>query len=266
VTLDDATIVQLHRSYPYHWMGSVSENALRTMIARQQRIYRTARACCVLNHWAARSAIEDYGVAPERVHVVGAGSNRALTPADRDWDTPRFLFVGKDFERKNGSRVVEAFRRVRERHRLATLDIVGQHPRLQGEGIHTHGELRLDRPEDVARLDALFCRATCFVMPSLVEPTGFVHAEALAAGIGSIGTTVGGVKTLIGDAGVTVPPLDVDALEAAMTSFCDPELMREYGRRAVARAPRFTWRAVAERVIRALDLPRSNASNLAEFL
>jgi glycogen synthase len=266
VTLDDATIVQLHRSYSYDWMAAVPESALRKMIARQRRIFRAARACCVLNHWAAASVVDDYGVPAGRVHVVGAGPNRELAPVPRSWDVPRFLFVGKDFERKNGHRVVDAFRHVRDQFPAATLDVVGDHPRLGFEGVACHGELRLGKRWEGERLNSLFARATCLVMPSLLEPTGNVHAEALAAGIGSIGTRCGGVATVIGDAGVTVEPRDTSSIIAAMLRFCEPTVMRDYGRRAQLRAPLFTWKAVAERVIRALQLPGVDEGQLAEFL
>ncbi len=266
ITLDDATLVQLHRAYPYDWMQAVPAQALRRMMARQQRIYRGARACCVLNAWAAASVIEDYGVSPERVHVIGTGPNRAVPRAPHSWDVPRFLFVGKDFERKNGTRVVESFRIVREQHPRATLDLVGEHPPLDIAGVIGHGPLRLDRPDESSKLNGLFARATCLVMPSRVEPTGNVHAEALAAGIGSIGTTRGGVSTVIGDAGVLVDPDDGPALTEAMLRFCDASIMAEYGRRAERRAPLFTWRAVAERMIRALDLPDVATRDLEPFL
>jgi glycosyltransferase involved in cell wall biosynthesis len=266
VTLDDATIVQLKRSYPYEWMQAVPEPLLRRMMARQRTIFRGARACCVLNRWAAESAVADYGVDPARVHVVGAGTNREIVSEPRDWRTPCFLFVGKDFRRKNGDGVVAAFAEVRARHPNAELHVVGNHPRLEEPGVQCHGPLRLDRPEETAELNSLFARSTCLVMPSWLEPTGYVHAEALAAGIGSIGTRAGGTDTLIGDAGVTVWPDDHRALVAGMLRFCEPNVMAEYGRRARERAPLFTWRAVAERVVRALSLPADPGVALAEFL
>jgi glycosyltransferase involved in cell wall biosynthesis len=43
----------------------------------------------------------------------------------RDWSTPRFLFVGNDFERKNGVAVVSAFKRLRDQVSEARLDVVG---------------------------------------------------------------------------------------------------------------------------------------------
>jgi glycosyltransferase involved in cell wall biosynthesis len=266
VTLDDATIVQLRRSYQYEWMQAVSEGSLARMIARQWRIFHRARACCTLTHWAAASAVSDYKIAPERVHVVGLGPNRDVQPTERDWSTPRFLFVGKEFSRKNGPTLLRAFSELRSYHPAATLDIVGDHPRLDQEGVTGHGPLTLNRPTDVTKVNELFGRATCFVMPSLFEPAGMVFAEALAAGIGSIGPQNGGSATIIGDAGVTVPGENLGLLTQEMLRFCDPVEARTFGANARARAPLFTWRATAERVVRALALPGYENHGLAEPL
>lgn len=255
VTLDDATIIQLRRSYPYAWMQSVPAPTMDAMIVRQRSIFRGARACCLLNEWAARSAVEDYGVDSSRVFVVGTGPNIDGRPSERSWDRPRFLFVGKDFQRKNGHRVLVAFQHVRRLHRRAELDVVGGHPRLTMEGVRGHGPLRLDRREDRERLGGLFSRATCLVMPSLLEPTGNVHAEALAAGIPSIGTIRGGVATVIGDAGVLVDPEDDVAIRDAMLTMCEKSELLRFHARACRRAPLFTWDAMAGRVLRALALP-----------
>jgi glycosyltransferase involved in cell wall biosynthesis len=200
------------------------------------------------------------------VHVVGCGPNREVRPAERDWTAPCFLFVGKDFERKNGPLLLRAFDRVRSEYPTATLQLVGGHPRIDREGVTGHGLLSLDRPDEVARVNALFERATCFVMPSRLEPAGYVFAEALAAGIGSIGPGNGGSQTIIGEAGATVGPDDPDELTAQMLRFCDPLESQAFAAKARRRAPLFTWRAAAERVVRALVLPGFDHASLAKPL
>jgi glycosyltransferase involved in cell wall biosynthesis len=263
VTFDDATIVQLRSAYAYQWMQASPDKALRRMMARQARIYSQARACCFVSHWAAASAIEDYGMPPGRVYVLGCGPNRELTPTDRDFAVPRFLFVGKDFERKNGPEVIRAFAQVRQTHPDATLDVVGEHGRIDQPGVTGHGALALDKPHERQMVNALFDRATCFVMPSKLEPAGIVFAEALAAGIGSIGTRNGGSSTIIGDAGFAIDPHDAHALIDHMTRAAQPDTAQRLAANARARAPLFTWRATAERLVRVLQLPGFDHATLA---
>jgi glycosyltransferase involved in cell wall biosynthesis len=101
---------------------------------------------------------------------------------------------------------------------------------------------------------AAYEAATCLVLPSTIEPSAIVHLEAAAAGVPSIGTTVGGVEDLIGDGGRLVDPGDVDGLAAAMLELSDPELARDLGAAARRRAEWFTWPEIAKRIATVLDL------------
>jgi glycosyltransferase involved in cell wall biosynthesis len=103
-------------------------------------------------------------------------------------------------------------------------------------------------------------------MPSLHDPAGQVFAESAASGIPSIGSTNGGSATVIGDGGVVVDPHDRAALTAAMLQLCDPETAQRVGERATRQAQRFTWRKVAERLLRALDPDAADRRELADYL
>jgi glycosyltransferase involved in cell wall biosynthesis len=255
VPLLDMTVVQARAVHPV--FARLSEPVFERWRERQRRQLLAARACCAASGWTADSIVRDHGVPRERVHVVGFGRNHEPPPAgaSRDWSAPRFLFVGREWERKNGDVAVRAFGRLRAERPDATLDLVGGHPRVDLPGVTGHGSLRLGVEEERRRLDALYAAATCFVMPSHCEPFGMAYAEAAAAGVPSIGTTVGGAGDVVGpDGGVLVPPGDEDALLDAMRRLADPETARAMGAAARARAERFTWPAVAERLLRALGL------------
>jgi hypothetical protein len=264
VTFEDMTVPQAVQSgYPV-W-GLLPARTVRRRMDMQARAYRRARACCAATPWAAQAMVADYGIPPEKVHAVGIGSNHELEPGDRDWSRPRFLFVGLDWERKNGPAVVRAFEGLRAQVPEARLDVVGSHPALGSEGVVGHGRLRMDHPGERDRLEALFAQATCFVMPSRVEPAGLVYVEAAAAGVPSIGTQHGGASFLIGDGGLIVDPADEHALLRAMLEMSEPETAARLGALAQARSHLFTWRAVAERLLSALALPGASPEGSAPF-
>lgn len=266
VTFEDSTLLQAVRSYPWPHLQGLRQAELDRYAARQRRIYHEVRAACVSSHWAAESVVEDYGVDAARVHVVGLGKNHELGALPRDFSTPRFLFVGVAWERKNGPAVLRAFARVRERWPQARLDVVGGHPRLQEPGVTGHGSLSLGDPAARERLAALYASATVFVMPSLHEPTGTVYAEAAGAGIASIGSTNGGAATVIGDAGRLVDPLSLEEITHAMLELAEPAVAAQLAQIAQERARLFTWRKVAERLVRALAIPGVDPAGLAEQL
>jgi glycosyltransferase involved in cell wall biosynthesis len=249
VTYDDMTVPQFAR------LQRLPDAVTRPWRARQARALEDAVACCVTGTWVADSLVADYGIDPARIATVGIGANTVSAPVDdRDWSTPRFLFVGVDWERKGGGRVVDAFRDVRRAIPTATLELIGRVPQITEPGVTVHGWLDMRTTTGRDALLAAYRRATCFVMPSRFEPFAIVHAEAGMAGIPSIGTTEGGVAEVIGPGGTTVEPGDHEALVRAMTTLADPDTARRLGELARPHAERFTWERVALRILHQLDV------------
>jgi glycosyltransferase involved in cell wall biosynthesis len=259
-TYEDMTIPQT-KTHPYTGWGLLTRRSFASRMARQRRAYEAAAACCVTSPWAAESVLNDYGIAPAKVHVVGIGCNHVAPATRRDWSEPRFLFVGLDWERKNGSGVLRAFARLRQRLPAARLDLVGGHPPLSQAGVTAHGVLRLDVPLQREHLERLFTEATCFVMPSHSEASAIAYVEAAAAGLPSIGTSAGGSTYLIGDGGLIVDPADDEALFLAMQRLAEPRVAEQMGAAARERSQLFTWGAVTRRLLRALG---GETSPLAE--
>ena len=252
-TYEDLTVVQAIR-HGYAEFEHMADSERQRRIALQGLVYERATACCTTSRWARQSIIDDYGVPAGRVHVVGIGADRTPGPHARDWTTPRFVFVGRDWRRKNGDAVLAAFARVRAATGCAELHLVGGHPRLAQEGVYPYGVLRPDVPAENEQVNELYRRATCFVMPSRVEPSAISYVEAAAFGIPSIGTTVGGSADLIGDGGLVVDPADDDGLFRAMLKLTDPEVAAALGAKARAHARLFTWPLVATRILTAVGV------------
>jgi glycosyltransferase involved in cell wall biosynthesis len=252
-TFEDMTVAQARR-LEHPLLAGIADADLDDWTQRQRTAYERATACCVTSRWAADSIVDDYGVPRSRVHIVGLGRNLDPRPLARDWSRPRYLFVGQDWERKNGPAVVAAFGEVRRHVPEATLTIVGGRPPVSEAGVLVHDPLYLNRDGDRRRLEQLFESATCLVLPSLIEPSAIVHLEAAAAGVPSIGTTVGGVRDLIGEGGRLVSPDDRDALVAAMAELADGDTAAKLGAVARSHAEWFTWPKTAERIASAVGL------------
>jgi glycosyltransferase involved in cell wall biosynthesis len=232
------------------------ENAVRRWFDRQATSSRAASVCCVSTQWAARSFIEDYGIPPERVRVVGMGHRprRRVAGAERNWSVPRFLFVGVDWQRKNGEAVLHAFGEVRRRFPDATLDVVGRHPPLDQPGVTGHGFLAREDASAQTMLDTLYARATAFVLPSRFDPSPIAYLEAASSGLAVIATTEGGAPGLLGSAAITVHPDDRRGLVDAMCRLADPATGRSMGLQALRQSEQFGWVDVARRIIQALHL------------
>lgn len=245
VSYEDMTTVQA-LAWPDTFWGDVPKHMAEARVRQQASAYRRNHAAAFSTDWAAQSAVTWLHCPPGKARVVGIGPNFSAHPVgDRDWTTPRFLFAGREWSRKNGPAVVEAFARVRELFPTAELHLAGHLPPIDRPGIVRHGHLDLAVPADRDRMLELWSTATCCVVPSRFEPAGIIYVEAMHAGIPSIGTTQGGAPDIIGDAGRVVDPGDPRALTAAMLEFCDPAAAAAAGRRARRRSELFSWSRVA---------------------
>lgn len=254
-TYDDGTLQQMWRNPD----SDIRQNLfpaqqVRLWCERQAASSRAASVCCVSTGWAARSFVEDYGVDSARVHIVGMGHRQRSSPLDRDWSSPRFLFIGVDWQRKNGDAVLAAFAAVRALIPEATLDVVGQHPDIDVAGVRTHGFLPREDAAAQARLDGLFASATAFVLPSRFDPSPIACLEAASAGLPVIATTEGGAGELLGDAAISVHPNDREGLVRAMLTLADPATARAKGAEAERIARSSRWADVARKVLEALDV------------
>ncbi len=249
VTYEDMTSVQAAR-YPYWPVGQLPRRALDRRIRHQGMVYARTTRCCATTEWPASSIVEDFGVDPSKVRVVGVGRNyRPEARTTRDWRRARYLFVGRDWERKNGPGLLEAFARVREHLPHAELDIVGPAAAPEPPGVRSHGNLYFSREQDRRRMESLYDTATCFVLPSLCEPSGVSYLEAMSAGLPVIVSAEGGSRYVVGEAGVVVDPRDVDGLAAAMIRLTDPAVAAPLASAALERAAAHDWTTVTRQML-----------------
>jgi glycosyltransferase involved in cell wall biosynthesis len=175
---------------------------------------------------------------------------------ERTWDHLSILFIGKDWERKGGPELVEAFRQVRAADPRAELTIVGAKPDVREPGVTVLGYLDKDVPADASAFDDAIRRATVFCLPSVWESTGIVYMEAAMYGLPVVMVTGQGREQLFpADGGIVLPDGEPDRLAAALLDLAaDPERMRAQG--AAGRAhvlANYTWPTVAARVAGFVD-------------
>ena len=102
--------------------------------------------------------------------------------------------------------------------------------------------------------DAVFDRSSVFLTSTAFEGQGLSIAEALARGLPVVSTDARyGPREAVGDAGVLVPPGDVDALAAALIDLLQDDARRaELSARARAAAAAFAPDAVQPALVAAL--------------
>ncbi|MBX7156042.1 MAG: glycosyltransferase family 4 protein [Bacteriodetes bacterium] len=159
-----------------------SSKTLNRWAERQHKIFATLPGVFSMSHHAAREAARLMNLPPEKIHVVHAGINAeySYAPQPRPIQEKFILFVGRDFMRKGGDIVVEAFRSIQQKHNV-TLVIAGPHKLPDGLQLPERVIYIGNKPR--AELNQYFQHAELFVMPSRYEAYGIVFGEALCNGV-----------------------------------------------------------------------------------
>lgn len=240
--------------YRHYGRGLLSDREMQKHLERERQNYRRMRGIFVMSAWLKNSFVNDFGMPPEKVHVVGAGINFHNLPevrGDRD-RVPRFLFVGRDFERKGGSYLLNAFRHVHAAFPLAELHVVGPGPRDPVPGVIYHGFLSKANPSGLAALEALFRRCSVLVLPSVYEPFGISLLEGMAFGLACIAVDRCAMPEIVvhGQTGLVARAENSESLtEAMLTLAGDPDQVHRMGSRGRTRVEQhFTWDVVASRI------------------
>jgi glycosyltransferase involved in cell wall biosynthesis len=232
----------------------------RRWLERERATYLGAAGIATFSNVVRRSLIDDYGADPRKIAVIGAGANVVPREAAREDDGRTLVFVGKDgWPRKGGPVLLRAFEMLREEHPDLRLLIAGPTEQLDLPPGATN--LSLVSFEEVERL---LRRATVFVLPTLREPFGIAFIDAMLCGAPCVGTRVGAVPEILGDAGVIVPPADAKALAGAISSLLKDEARRaamgEAGRRRVLERG-YLWPQVARSLAALLRRASPNSAS-----
>lgn len=231
---------------------------------RERRIYRSSTGVFVFSDFVRDSLIREFDVEPDRVHTLYAGVNlaspRTLPIGEKQ---PVVLFVGRDFERKGGPLLVDAFQRVRTEIPEARLIIAGCRPDIRAPGVDVRGFIDKNTAAGESELTDLYRSAAVFTMPSHFEPFGIPYAEAMHFGVPCVAVNHCAMPEIVshGTTGLLVPPGRADELAQALIALlCDQQRAREMGAAARARAQRlFTWEVVARKMQTVMNRDREEA-------
>ena len=191
----DYTEALAHRNWP-DWAPFRREASLRARLLCERRAYLNAAHLFPFGARTRESLIEDYGVNPGKITVIGsAGYFTQADPGTRTFGSKRILCYcgnGPEFYRKGGDRVLAAFARVREQIPGAKLAIVGECSEISGPGVENHGYV--SSPE---KMRELFLNSDLVLAPARCDPFPTFLIEAMNFGLPCVTSDVDGIPEIV---------------------------------------------------------------------
>jgi glycosyltransferase involved in cell wall biosynthesis len=231
-----------------------------------------ANRVITISCWSKRDLIEIYRVNPEKVEVVYLGYDKGLyndIPPDPEGSAailarlgirrPFVLHHGVVQLRKNVHRLIQAWDRIRERHKELDAQLVLAGPMGFGhEEILSIREASPNRDQIIltgalpdTELAALVKNAFLCVIPSLYEGFCLPMVEAMACGVPTVTSNSSCMPEISGGVLEYFDPLSVEHMAETMIRVLeDSELRKSLRETGVRRAAEFSWQRCAQETLR----------------
>lgn len=228
--------------------------ALFYPIGMQRFVARRLRRVLTSSRASAGEIERGFGVAPERLRVLGNGLDtdlfRPQSGVERD---PReILCVGRAADPNKGVHVlVRALPFLPPELRVTLVDSAhpGSSARRLAAELGVGDRLHVTGPVTADELVRLYRRAAVVAVPSLYEGFGLPAVEAMACGTPVVASRAGALPEVVeaGGGGVLVPPRDPEALAKSLRTLIEqPDQREALGRHARQRVvERYAWPRVA---------------------
>jgi glycosyltransferase involved in cell wall biosynthesis len=244
---------------------------------------------CV-SEYTRKQFCEYTGMAPERTFVTPLAAANHFYPVNEPEkitavrerycipDGDYFLCLASGLApHKNLDRLMRCFFKLISEHPELQINLV-----LAGSNRYKSGadKSHLDFPQFKSRpiytgyvadedLSALYSGATAFIFPSLFEGFGLPPLEAMQCGTPVIASNTTSLPEVVGDAGISIDPLDEDAICQAMLALAtDRDLAQTLSQKGLERAKNFSWAKCANdtvEVYRKILSQHNSQSNVAHI-
>lgn len=177
----------------------------------ESRALHSADLVIYSSDWAAKTAVDNYGVNADKIKVVPFGANMT---GNKDFDSIKeivnrrsekelnLLFIGGDWKRKGGNAAIAVAQKLNDLGLKTKLHIVGikemPFENIPDFVVH-HGYISKRTKEGMDKMERLFMNSHFLILPTIADCTPVVYSEANAYGLPALSTNVGGISTIIKD-------------------------------------------------------------------
>jgi len=262
-------VVTLHDIAYERYPRFLPEDHVTTLRRRVPATLRRAAAIITDSEASKREIVDFYGTPPDKVTVALLAADSIFQPLHDEARLAEvrgryaagdryILFTGDPLQRrKNVKTLVDAYARLRAAGAVTRrLVLSGDRAALESDifaAARTAGcadDLCFFGRVPEEELVAIYNAADLFVYPSLYEGFGLPPLEAMACGVPVITSNVSSLPEVVGDAGLTVAPCDVENLAVTIARVLgDWDLQARLSREGLARAASFSWTTTARTIL-----------------
>lgn len=243
-----------------NWYSRLLVHRWHSFLRMQKKVVSRLASIVTVSEASRRDIASDFGVTPGSLRVIYNGIDTDVFRRHTDLEPRPFNIMttaSADVPLKGLDYLLRAIANLRTYYPDIHLTLLGRLKR-NGDTARLIDQLGLrDRisfhsgltSQEVARL---YGTAVCAVVPSIYEGFGLPAGEAMACEVPVIATDGGALPEVVGDAGLTVPVRDTDALEAAIRQLLDdPALRQSLARKGRERIlEKFSWQVTAREMER----------------
>jgi glycosyltransferase involved in cell wall biosynthesis len=244
-----------------------------------QVVAKKAKKIIVVSNSTKKDFIRLYKAPAEKIHVIPLAVNDEFRPAVNEDEIKKkliqhgirkkyFLFVGERRPHKNIVRMIEAFKRFRERSSNDyQFVIVGKNysnysaPEEKIKVLSLERDVILTDYVSDETLKLYYQGAEALVFASLYEGFGIPILEAMSCGVLVITSNVSSMPEVAGDAAILVDPKNSDQISREMERVVtNSELKNDLVVKGLRRARQFSWKKTAERTLSIYEEIYANGS------
>lgn len=253
------TAITIHDLGYIHYPELFAKKDLYQLVNWTKYSAQKAKVIFTVSNSTRNDIIKEYKVEPEKVIVTYSGIKPKMeTSKNKTIEGKYILFVGTLQPRKNISKLVEAFSKVKDKD--IKLVIAGKKGWLYEDILQS--PKKFDVEDRVKFLDfvsdeelvSLYENALCFVLPSLYEGFGLPVLEAMKYGCPVITSNVSSLPEAGGDAALYFDPNDAEDIARTIEKVVGDEgLRKEMSKKGLERVKQFSWEKTAKETLEVLQ-------------
>jgi len=238
------TAFWMHKFFPITFSFTAHANdifAPRNFEVGLVKLVDAARVIVTVSDYAKKFLQERFPGRAARIRRIYNGLNLAeFGRADFSSAPPLILAVGRLIAKKGFADLICACGLIAERGKSFRCEIIGEgqlEDELRGqiERLNLQDRVALSGARPMGEVRRRLIAANVFVLPSIIDPDGgmdnlpTVIMEAMAAGLPTVSTTIGGIPEMVGEneTGFLVQPGDAAALADAIEQVIDDRLLAQ---------------------------------------